>query len=224
MTSAIEVIRQVQGKAPAEITLDAEVGLLGIGIDEVLALGIAERLKSHRQGSCRQIILVEKYRLGKVQRLELLLIRQVAKRSINRTKRRRSALGRVSRVDERPLENGNGIEVARVTCERAGPGAGKGQLAAARSVRRVTEKIQTQQRVIIEQSIRGANHRSSVTCRVPRQANSRLKIILVGLNAFLQSEEVVPSKRQSDRWLELGCNFHVVAQAVVEREIRPYAP
>ena len=51
MTSAIEVVSDVQGKAAAEITLNAEIGLLSVGVYEILSLRIAERLEAQRQES-----------------------------------------------------------------------------------------------------------------------------------------------------------------------------
>ena len=58
----------------------------------------------------------------------------------------------------------------------------------------------------------------AVPGRVPSQANPRLKIILIGLDAFLQTEGLVGRKRQSLRGFELGREFHVVAHAVVQGE------
>ena len=49
MTSAIEVVSDVQGKAAAEITLNAEIGLLSVGVYEILSLRIAERLEPERK-------------------------------------------------------------------------------------------------------------------------------------------------------------------------------
>ena len=71
----------------AQIALDAEVSLLRVGVDEVLGLRIAEGLEAQRQerpASQVQVVLVEELRLGKVQRLELLLVRQIAEVGIGR--------------------------------------------------------------------------------------------------------------------------------------------
>src|SRR6185369_6066567 len=46
VTSAVKVVGEVQGKARAEIALETQIDLLRVGIDEILGLGISERLES----------------------------------------------------------------------------------------------------------------------------------------------------------------------------------
>ena len=48
VSPAIEVVCQVQSKTVAEVTLHAEIGLLGVGIYEILSLRIPERLEAQR--------------------------------------------------------------------------------------------------------------------------------------------------------------------------------
>ena len=46
MASTVEVVGQIEGEAAAKIALEAEIRLLRIGIDEILRLRIAKRLKA----------------------------------------------------------------------------------------------------------------------------------------------------------------------------------
>ena len=66
--------------------------------------------------------------------------------------------------------------------------------------------------MVIEHAIRGADDGFAVAVRIPSHADARLKIILVGLNSFLQSQQVICGKCQSLGWRELGGNLNVVAQ------------
>ena len=79
MTSAIEVVGEIQSEAAAEVALDAEVRLLRVRVNEILRLRIAKGLEAQRQESRRvQIVLVEKNRLREVQSLKLLLVGKIS--------------------------------------------------------------------------------------------------------------------------------------------------
>src|SRR5205807_3985523 len=156
----------------------------------------------------------------KVQRLEPLLIGQVSKRgSRSRVKRRGTWVEWAGNVDGEPLENSNAVQIAGLSRPAADAGAGKGQLPAGRTVRRVSQKIETQQWVIIEHTVRRANHGLAVAFGIPRQTDARLHIVGVSLNAFLQPQQVVGRKRESLGRLELGRNLYVVAHPKVQSEV-----
>src|SRR2546425_8924617 len=96
MAATVIVVSERQREIAAKVALDAEVGLLRVGVHEILALRISERLKAQWKKSrlrriCQiqvQIVLVEKDRLRKIQRLKLLLVGQVAQVRIGERKGR----------------------------------------------------------------------------------------------------------------------------------------
>src|SRR5260370_29395465 len=92
-------------------------------------------------------------------------------------------------------------------------------MAAARAVGGIAEEMEAEQRMVVEDPVRGSDYGFAVSAGVPGESEARLTVVLVGLNTFLQSEGLVGWKRQSYRGLELGREFHVVAHAVVQREI-----
>src|SRR5258708_12213669 len=120
MSPAVEVVGQTQGISAAEIVLDGKIRLLRVRIDKVLGLRVAEGLEPDRERSRRQVVLIEKDRLRKIQRLKLLLVRQIAERRVYRAKRRRRTLRR-RRIDKQTLEDRNalsfpGAAAARPPC------------------------------------------------------------------------------------------------------------
>src|SRR2546430_543723 len=82
--------------------------------------------------------------------------------------------------------------IARVLVTRCA--SCKKQLATLRSVRRITQKIQPEQRVIIEHAVRGTYHALAVSSGIPSDTNPRLEVIGVGLNSLLQPERVIGGK------------------------------
>src|SRR5258708_37533929 len=136
MSPAVEVVGQTQGISAAEIVLDGKIRLLRVRIDKVLGLRVAEGLEPDRERSRRQVVLIEKDRLRKIQRLKLLLVRQIAERRVYRAKRRRRTLRR-RRIDKQTLEDRNGVQVAGVAGERASCSASKCKLSAGGTVRSI---------------------------------------------------------------------------------------
>ena len=65
-------------------------------------------------------------------------------------------------------------------------------------------KYKPEQRVIVEHSVRRADHGLAVAFRVPGQPNARLEVVLVGLNSLLQSEELVADRSEAGRGLNFG--------------------
>src|SRR5579863_10296504 len=72
--------------------------------------------------------------------------------------------------------------------------------------------------MVIEQSIRRSHYGLATPSRIPSNANARLNIVFVGLNPLLQAQQVIGRKRQPLGRRELRRNFHVVAQAVIQRD------
>ena len=122
MASAIEVVSQVEGEAVAQILLDAEVGLLRVGVNEILGLWIAEGLKGQRQEGRRvQVVLVQENGV-RLKCIELLLVGKVAKVGI---RRRRYTTARIAAGSVRPWKIGNRIQIRWVSRAGAEPSAGK---------------------------------------------------------------------------------------------------
>src|SRR5579872_4579979 len=219
MPSTVKVISQTQREAASEILLESEVGLLRIRIHKVFRLRITERLKRQREAGF-QIILIDENRLWKIQRLELLLIRQVTQ------------VGRKRRRDTRrnglyALKNIAGVQIQRtaVRCIRiARTASRKQQLPTPRSVRRIAQEIKSQQRMIVENPIRPAQHGLPVALRIPGKAQARLHVVGIRLDALLQTQRIVSCQRQRIWRRKLWREFNVVAHAQVQRKIRLYSP
>src|ERR1035441_468255 len=122
------------------------------------------------------------------------------------------------------MEDRDRIQIARTPCFGAPSRPAKCQLAAGRSIRRITQEVQTQQRMIVEHAKRGSYHRLSITLGIPCDSDARLKVVLVCLDSFLQPKQVVSGRSQSLRGLELGRNLDVVADAIVESQVVVGAP
>src|SRR5579864_6881531 len=97
----------------------------------------------------------------------------------------------------------------------AGRSSTERQLSAGGTVRSVTQKVQAKQWVIVEQAVRRPDNRLAVSLGVIGKSQPWLEVVLVGLNSFLQAEQVVSRQRQSLRWFEFGWEFDVIADAEV---------
>ena len=120
----VQVIRQAKGEAAAKFVREGQVRLFGIGVNEAFALGVAEGLKAQGKAS-RQVVLVDKKRLRKIQGLELLLIGKISQRGVESPRRGGGAL-RGGGIDERPLKNGNSVQISGVAGAGANGSAAKG--------------------------------------------------------------------------------------------------
>src|SRR5580698_1654741 len=78
--------------------------------------------------------------------------------------------------------------------------------------------------MIVEQSIRSADHGLTIAPGIPGQADARLYVVLVGLNSFLQSQQVISAERQPRGSFKLRRNLHVITQAVIQCEIAANVP
>src|SRR5580658_8302237 len=222
MMSFVEVVCQIKRETTSKIPLNTQIRLFGICVYEILALRITEWLKSERK-SCSEVVLVDEQRIGKIKRLKLLLVGQITQRSVQSRRGGRSALRR-ERIHQQPLKNRNRIQIPRVardgTCRRAA----KRQLNALRTIGSIAQKIQPEERMVVEQSVRSAHHRFAVTLWVPSDTNSRLDVIGIRLNAFLKAQEVISGERQSIRGGKLRRKLDVVTYAVVQRQVLTNSP
>ena len=137
-----------------------------------------------------KIILVEKQGVREVDRSELLLIGQITQ-SWKERRRPRSAVG----IVDQTLEDGNGVQIGGISCAGACAQRRESQLAAGGTVGCIPQEIEPQQRMVIEEAVRSADHCLPVARGIPRHAHARLDVVGVGLNALLQSQEVVSSFR-----------------------------
>src|ERR1700680_2666689 len=78
--------------------------------------------------------------------------------------------------------------------------------------------------MVIEDSVRCTNYCFPITLWIPSDADARLNVIGVGLNALLQSQIVVASQCQRCRRLEPRRKFHVIAHTIVQCKVRTNAP
>src|SRR5580704_3165787 len=78
--------------------------------------------------------------------------------------------------------------------------------------------------MIVENPVRTADHSLAIPLRVPCQSYARLKIILVGLDALLQSQLVVCRLGKGVRFTQLRREFDVVTHTVVECELGSRSP
>ncbi len=117
------------------------------------------------------------------------------------------------------------VQVRGLPAGVASPGCRRtAQLAALRSIRSIAQKIEAEQRMIVEHSVGGANHGLAIAFRVPRQPDARLNVVGIGLDAFLQSQHVVSGQAPAVGRSELGRELDVVAKAVVQGQVGPRPP
>src|SRR5204863_9673499 len=122
------------------------------------------------------------------------------------------------------LEDRNRIQVGGRRSAATYARSCKCQLSAGRAVGSVAEEVESQQRMVVEQPVRSAEHRLAIALRIKSQTNARLNVVLVGLNSFLQPELVVRGQSEALRRLEFRRNLHVVAQSVIQSDFGIYAP
>src|SRR5215469_792068 len=238
MAPAIEVIRQAEGVAMAEIAFHTEVRLLGVRIDEILRLRVTERLEAERQ-ECRRVKVSLPQEHGGCADAAIgvaggagkpLLIGRVAQcsqhtRCLGAEGGRTAGAEIAARSGNQSLKDGYRVQVIGVARD---PGAAacarKCQLSAGRSIGGVAEEIQSEQRVIVKQPVRGSKYGLAVAAGIPGDADPRLNVVRVGLNALLQSEILITEAGESRRRLEGGWDLHVVTQAIIQRQIRASPP
>src|SRR5579871_3013261 len=78
--------------------------------------------------------------------------------------------------------------------------------------------------MVIEYSIRCADDCFTVPLGIPRHPEAWLNVVGVGLNSFLQAQQAIRRSRESLRRLEGWRYLNVIADAVVESDIRIDAP
>jgi hypothetical protein len=135
-----------------------------------------------------------------------------------RTRGRRARGGSGARRGRnQALEDFYRVQVAGVPCSLAGRSRTEGELSARGRVRSIAQKIEAEERVVVEDAIRSPEYRLAVAAGVESDADARLKVVSGGLNAFLQPQGLVggPRQRRGDR-LQCGRQFDVVTQAIVE--------
>ena len=120
--------------------------------------------------------------MREVQRLELLLVRQVAQVGVGKRERRGSAAGLI----QCPLKDRDRVQIPRVTVVATAWGsAAESQLAARGTVRRIAQEVEPEQRVVVEHPVRSTDDGLAVAFGIIRKSETRLDIVLVGLNSFL---------------------------------------
>src|SRR5579864_1617724 len=155
----------------AEIALNRQIRLLRVGVNKILRLRISEWLEGQRQWRIAQIVLVKKCGLREIQSYETLLVRKVAECGRGGLiEGCRAGIRAIGHIDRKSLKNRNRIQVSGIPWPTASTGAAKSKLAARGSIRRIAQEVETQQRMVVEDSVGGANHSFTIALRVPRQS------------------------------------------------------
>src|SRR5579863_3124276 len=78
--------------------------------------------------------------------------------------------------------------------------------------------------MVIEHSIRCADDCLGRSKRIPRYADAGLNVVFVGLNSFLQTEQIVSRGCEPLRRFETRRNLDVVAHTIIQSEVLVNAP
>ncbi len=109
-------------------------------------------------------------------------------RFVGKVSEERVAARQASSCRKRALENVGRVQIGRTRgCRIGSAGATpyEKKLAALGPVGCIAKEIETEQWVIIKNSVGRAEHCFAVTMRIPCDADSRLKIVFVGVDALL---------------------------------------
>src|SRR5436305_1018751 len=164
----------------AKVTLNSEVHLIGIGVLKILSGWEAKRLAEQRNSS-RQVLLVDEHRVG-VQAGKPLLLRQKLNPCRNGW---RQAIAR--RLDT--LETVRSVQIQcgcrRQRCRRVARRTSKqDDLRRLRAISNVGIEAESQQRMIVKHSVRGADHRLTIIVRIPCETYARRNVVIVTGNAL----------------------------------------
>ena len=78
--------------------------------------------------------------------------------------------------------------------------------------------------MIVKDAVGAADDCFAVTFGIPRQPDARREVVLVVLDALLNAEGVVSRTRQARGGRELRTEFYVVANAIVQGQVRTHLP
>ena len=135
VASTIKVVGQAEGRVVAQIVLECEVRLLRIRIHKILCLRVTKGLERQRKERCRlQVVLIdEQERIGGRISGEWVGIKPLPTGLVTWDG------GQAARGSQNTLEYVGRVQTARIRCHIriARRTAGKKQLAALRSIRRV---------------------------------------------------------------------------------------
>ena len=186
MAATVKVVAQAEGEAIAEVALDGQVRLLRVGVNEVLSLRVTERLGEQRKAGV-DVVLIEK-QCVRQEGIEALRVGGAVGGCLLITEKACKCWrpGRALRGGrEVALEHRDRVQVARTAGGRTRKSAGECQLAAVGAVGSIAEEVETEQGVVIEHAERRADYGFAVSLGIPGDAEARLNVVLVGLDAFL---------------------------------------
>src|SRR5947199_8434884 len=168
MMPGIKVVGRIERDVVAQLTLDAEIRLLGIRKLEILPRWKTEWQDRQRQAGT-EIVLVDKDGIRQ-QRVETLFVRKIAK------------TGR--QTAEQALKN-----VCCIDIRNSPPRARRRRPASPRELRRPAAvgdgriESERQQRMTVKHPIAGADNGFAIIAGIPRQADARRNIVGVARNA-----------------------------------------
>src|ERR1700690_1905213 len=91
----------------------------------------------------------------------------------------------------------------------------------------LAEEIEAEQGVIVEHAEGCADYSFPIALGIPCDAQARLNVVAIGLNAFLDSQELVSGLsgiREPRRRGKRRREFHVIAHSIIESEIVAHPP
>src|SRR5438128_7765673 len=182
MMPGIKVVGRIERDVVAQLTLDAEIRLLGIRKLEILPRWKTEWQDRKRQAGT-EIVLVDEDGIRQ-QRVETLFVRKIAK------------TGR--QTAEQPLKNARCIEIRnsrrRAGARRRRP-AGPGELRRPAAVGDGRIESERQQRMTVKHPIAGADNGFAIIAGIPGQADARRNIVGVARNALNDSKSILRFSR-----------------------------
>src|SRR5437867_1845315 len=183
MMAGIKVVGRIERDVVAQLSLDAEIRLLGIRKLEILPRWKTEWQDRQRQADTElaKIVLVDEDGIRQ-QRVETLFVRKIAK------------TGR--QTAEQALKN-----VCCIDIRNSHPRARRRRPASPRELRRPAAvgdgriESERQQRMTVKHPIAGADNGFAIMAGIPGQADARRNIVGVARNAFDNSKSILRFSR-----------------------------
>src|SRR3981189_1452752 len=178
------LVSEAEFPGARDFTLDGEIELIGVTVDKVFRQRKCEGQNRKRE-SCGQIVLIRKKRTGS-KRIETLLIGQVkhARKGVQRALEYRRAVqvrGRVKAVAANWSD-----QPASGSCA-----ADREQLHRAATVGSHGVECSSQQRMVVENPVAGADNGLAIAGGIPGQSDTGGDVVVIARNAFHNTESLL---------------------------------
>src|SRR5437667_192422 len=211
MMPGIKVVGRIERDVVAQLTLDAEIRLLGIRKLEILPRWKTEWQDRQRQAGT-EIVLVDEDGIRQ-QRVETLFVRKIAKTGRQTAEQ---ALKNVCCIDIRNSRR-------RAGARRRRP-ASPGELRRPAAVGDGRIESERQQGMTVKHPITGADHRFAIIAGIPGQADAWRNIVGVAREALNDPQNILCFSRDFIHRRKDWCEFNVITRAVVQRQVRAQPP